>query len=32
LKKKVLSHMRMLQKSPKRVAKYFEHKKIRYAA
>ena len=32
LKKKVLSHMRMLQKNPKRVAKYFEHKKIRYAA
>ena len=32
LKQKVLSHMRMLQKNPKRVAKYFEHKKIRYAA
>jgi len=32
LKKKVLSHMRMLQKNPKRVAKYFEHRKIRYAA
>jgi len=32
LKKKILSHMRMLQKRPKRVAKYFEHEKIRYAA
>ena len=32
LKKKVLSHMRMLQKKPNRVAKYFEHEKIRYAA
>jgi len=32
LKKKILSHMRMLQKHPKRVAKYFEHEKIRYAA
>ena len=32
LKKKVISHMRMLQKKPERVAKYFEHGKIRYAA
>ena len=32
LKKKVVSHMRMLQKKPQRVAKYFEHNKIRYAA
>jgi len=32
LKKKVISHMRMLQKKPRRVAKYFEHKKISYAA
>ena len=32
LKKKVISHMRMLQKKPGRVAKYFEHSKIRYAA
>lgn len=32
LKKKVVSHMRMLQKKPYRVAKYFEHEKIRYAA
>lgn len=32
LKKKVMSHMRMLQKKPRRVAKYFEHEKIRYAA
>jgi transposase len=32
LKKKVLSHMRMLQKKPKRVAKYFQHEKIAYAA
>jgi transposase len=32
LKKKVVSHMRMLQKKPGRVAKYFEHQKIRYAA
>ena len=32
LKKKVISHMRMLQKKPGRVAKYFEHRKIRYAA
>jgi transposase len=32
LKKKIVSHMRMLQKKPQRVAKYFEHVKIRYAA
>jgi transposase len=32
LKRKVISHMRMLQKTPHRVAKYFEHKIIRYAA
>lgn len=29
---KVLSHMRMLQKKPKRVAKYFEHPAISYAS
>lgn len=32
LKKKAQSHMRKLQKSPKRVQKYFLHEKIRYAA
>ena len=32
LKDKVISHMRMLQKKPSRVAKYFEHGKIKYAA
>jgi len=32
LKKKILSHMRMLQKKPQQVAKYFEHQKIEYAA
>jgi transposase len=32
LKGKVISHMRMLQKKPLRVAKYFKHKKIQYAA
>jgi len=32
LKKKVVSHMRMLQKKPARVTKYFQHQKIRYAA
>lgn len=32
LKKKVISHMRMLQKRPARVAKYFRHPKINYAA
>jgi len=31
-KKKVLSHMRVLQKRPSRVAKYFKHEKIKYAA
>lgn len=32
LKRKMVSHMRMLQKKPGRVRKYFEHPKIRYAA
>ena len=32
LKRKIVSHMRMLQKKPKRVAKYFQHDKIKYAA
>jgi len=32
LKKKVISHMRMLQKMPARVASYFHHRKISYAA
>ncbi|AJQ95083.1 IS630 family transposase [Gynuella sunshinyii] len=32
LKKKVRSHMQMLQKKPGRVRKYFIHKKIAYAA
>lgn len=32
LKAKVLSHMRMLQKQPNRVKKYFQHPKITYAA
>ena len=32
LKAKVLSHMRMLQKQPNRVKKYFKHPKISYAA
>ncbi len=32
LKNKTMSHMRMLQKSPERVRKYFKHEKIRYAA
>ena len=32
LTKKALSHLRMLQKSPKRVSKYFKHPKIAYAA
>ncbi len=32
LKKKVISHMRMLQKKASRVKKYFKHEKIRYAA
>lgn len=32
LKSKILSHMRMLQKTPARVKKYFEHGKVKYAA
>lgn len=32
LKRKVSSHMHMLQKKPKRVISYFEHQCIRYAA
>lgn len=32
LKDKVISHMRMLQKTPARVEKYFQHLKIQYAA
>ncbi len=32
LKKKTISHLRKLQKLPKRVSKYFMHKKIAYAA
>ena len=32
LKGKVISHMRMLQKKPGRVAKYFQHEKIQYAS
>ena len=32
LSKKTISHMRMLQKKPARVRKYFEHRKISYAA
>lgn len=32
LKAKVVSHMRKLQKLPKRIAKYFKHPKINYAA
>lgn len=32
LTKKAISHLRMLQKKPKRVKKYFEHRKIAYAA
>ncbi len=32
LKKKVNSHMKMLQKKPERVSKYFMHPKIAYAA
>ncbi len=32
LKKNAISHLRMLQKSPDRVVKYFEHSKISYAA
>jgi len=32
LKKKTISHLRMLQKKPQRVMKYFKHPKILYAA
>jgi hypothetical protein len=32
LRKKASKHMRMLQRKPKRVASYFEHEKISYAA
>ena len=32
LTKKAISHLRMLQKKPKRVRKYFEHHQIAYAA
>jgi len=32
LEKKVRGHLRMLQRKPKRVAKYFKHPKIAYAA
>lgn len=32
LKRKAVSHLRMLQKLPKRVVKYFKHPKIAYAA
>ena len=32
LKAKTISHLRMLQKRPDRVSKYFKHPKIRYAA
>jgi transposase len=32
LKQKVSKHMRMLQRKPARVRKYFKHEKIRYAA
>ena len=32
LKSKVLSHLRKLQRMPKRVMKYFKHPKIAYAA
>lgn len=32
LKGKVISHMRMIQKKPARVSKYFEHPSIKYAA
>lgn len=32
LKKKTSTHMRMLQKNPSRVRKYFDHESIRYAA
>ena len=32
LKEKASKHMRMLQRKPHRVRKYFKHEKIRYAA
>jgi transposase len=32
IKKAAISHLRKLQKSPKRVLTYFEHKPVRYAA
>jgi transposase len=32
LKSKSISHLRMLQKKPARVKKYFNHPKVRYAA
>ena len=32
LKKAAISHLRKLQKSPRRIRKYFEHKPVRYAA
>ena len=32
LNKKTVSHLRMLQKRPDRVKKYFKHPKIAYAA
>ena len=32
LAKKTISHLRMIQKKPKRVKKYFKHPKIAYAA
>jgi hypothetical protein len=32
LTKKAISHLRMLQKRPDRVKKYFKHPKIAYAA
>ena len=32
LKKAAISHLRKLQKSPRRVRKYFQHKPVRYAA
>ncbi len=32
LKTKIVSHMRKLQKLPKRISKYFKHPKINYAA
>ncbi|ABC28909.1 hypothetical protein HCH_02078 [Hahella chejuensis KCTC 2396] len=31
LKKKIQSHLRMLQKEPARVKKYFNHPSIKYA-